>query len=80
MPKDLGDAKILAMRKTPTYRLIEDRLGKDLRRHVSTAWHRGDSWATIARDLHASTGLPVSPETVRLWFPHLKPHMRRVAS
>lgn len=68
---------MLAMRKTtPTYRLIQDRLGKDLSRHVSAAWRRGDSWAAIARDLHRQTSVVVSAETLRQWFPGLKPHLR----
>ncbi len=64
------------MSKTATYRLVEDRLGKDLRRHVVGLWKRGESWNAIARDLHGRTGVAVTSETIRVWFSDLKPHLR----
>ena len=64
------------MSKTATYRLVEDRLGKDLRRHVVALWKRGESWNAIARDLHGRTGVAVTSETIRVWFSDLKPHLR----
>ncbi len=64
------------MSKTATYRLVEDRLGKDLRRHVSALWRKGESWNAIARDLLVRTEVAVTSETVRIWFSDLKPHMR----
>jgi hypothetical protein len=60
------------MSKTATYRLVEDRLGKDLRRHVVALWKRGESWNAIARDLHGRTGVAVTSETIRVWFSDLK--------
>ena len=48
------------MSKTATYRLVEDRLGKDLRRHVVALWKRGESWNAIARDLHGRTDIAVT--------------------
>lgn len=64
------------MSKTPTYLLIEGELGKDLRRHCTAQWRRGMSWAAIARELEKLTGFAVSSETLRSWFPELKPHLR----
>lgn len=70
---------MLVMSKTPAYRLIEDRLGKDLRRYVVALWRKGLSWNAIARDLHSRTEVAVTSETVRIWFSDLKPHMRPAA-
>lgn len=75
----LGYAKILGMPKTPTYLLLESRLGQDLRRHVMREWRKGTSWNLLSQDLYARTGISVTSETLRLWFHDLKPHLRKTA-
>lgn len=82
MAKDLRKVlaydKIVAMNKpTRTYLLIEERLGKNLRRYVSRCWHQGGSWNSIARDLNAKTEVAVTSETLRLWFYDLRPENRK---
>jgi hypothetical protein len=54
---------------TPTQQLAELKLGGSLEQWVTDRRTRGDSWRTIARDLHAETNIAVSDETLRQWFP-----------
>ncbi len=69
MRKFLAYAKVLVMaNRTPTFVLIEDRLGKSLTRHVTAARKAGRSWNAIALDLHTQTGVVVTSETLRTWF------------
>jgi hypothetical protein len=53
---------------TPTQQLLELKLGRELGDFVTKARDHGDSWRTIARDLHLATGLAVSDESLRQWF------------
>lgn len=54
--------------RTPTFVLLEDRLGKNLTRHVLSARKAKRSWNAIALDLHTQTGVVVTSETLRTWF------------
>lgn len=59
--------------RTPTFALIEDRLGKNLTRYVlaartPTPTSPKRSWNAIALDLHQKTGVAVTSETLRTWF------------
>ena len=56
------------MRQTPLSRLIELKLGRDLREHVVEARNAGHDWRKIATDLTERTDVAVSNETVRAWF------------
>lgn len=67
--KNLAYAKVLGMANpTPTYALLEERLGKNLRRYVAAARRAKKSWNAIALDLHAETKVAVTSETLRIWF------------
>lgn len=55
---------------TPTRHLIEISLkGRTLRALVSTARRSGRSWQSVADEIREQTGVIVSRETVRGWFP-----------
>lgn len=54
--------------QTRTYLLIEERLDKSLKKHVTAARRKQMSWNAIARDLHTLTGVGVTSETLRTWF------------
>lgn len=56
-----------------TYRLVEKELGQSLRTWVRNRYvDRGESWSTVAMELHKATGLGVTAETLRVWFQDMK--------
>lgn len=59
-------------KKSRTYLLIEERLGRPLHKHVlkarGTQPRASTSWERIAADLSEKTGVHVTSETLRLWF------------
>ncbi len=68
----LAYGKVLGMRKpTPTYLLLEERLGRPLDRRVVKARGQGQSWNQIARALDHDTGIAVTSQTLRNWFPEV---------
>jgi hypothetical protein len=67
--KILAYAKILGMNnRTPTYLLLENKLGRSLSRYVGAARKSQRSWNAIALELHKETGVAVTSETLRQWF------------
>jgi uncharacterized NAD(P)/FAD-binding protein YdhS len=61
--------KIFAM-ATATQNLIEVSLkGRSLRALVSSARRAGRSWQSVADEIREATGVIVSRETVRGWYP-----------
>jgi hypothetical protein len=54
--------------RSRTYLLLEERLGRQLDKRVMKARAAGQSWNQIARELDYDTHVPVTAETVRLWF------------
>lgn len=55
---------------TATKQLIDDRLvGRSLDAVVSRMRRNGDGWRAIAREIGELTGVHVSSETVRRWYP-----------
>ncbi|KDE14218.1 hypothetical protein [Rhodococcus aetherivorans] len=57
---------------TATRHLIEMQLkGKTLSALVSTERRNGRSWQSIADEVHKRTGVCVSRETLRKWFPEI---------
>ncbi len=58
---------------TPTQQLAELKLGASLETWVTNRRTRGESWRAIARDLHTETGIGISDESLRQWYPELIP-------
>jgi hypothetical protein len=58
----------LVLGVTPTRRLLDLHLNGTLDEYVRTLRERGTSWASIADNLIARTGIRVSDETLRLWY------------
>lgn len=57
---------------TATQNLIEVSLkGRSLRALVLSARRAGKSWQSIADEIRDTTGVIVSRETLRGWYPHL---------
>ncbi|KDQ02232.1 hypothetical protein EN35_14225 [Rhodococcus qingshengii] len=57
---------------TATQRLIELQLeGESLKDLVVSARSSGQSWKSIAEEIHVRTGVIVSRESVRGWFPDI---------
>lgn len=56
------------IKRSGTYLLIEERLKAPLDHEVRSRRADGDSWNAIAVALHESTGVLVTPETLRNWF------------
>lgn len=54
--------------RTPTYLLLEERLGRPLDKRVIKARAAGQSWNQIAREIDYDTHVPVTAESLRLWF------------
>jgi hypothetical protein len=52
---------------TPTYQLIEARLGETLAEYVAKN-RPHTSWRDMAAHLRETTGVPVSHESLRSWF------------
>lgn len=54
---------------TPTQKLAGTILGKPVMDWIADQRAAGESWRTIARNLHGQTGglVDVTPETLRLW-------------
>ncbi len=53
---------------TPTFQLLQIRMGRDLAAWVEAQREAGQSWRAIATAATAITGLAVSHETFRAWF------------
>lgn len=53
---------------TPLWALLRTTLGEDLDAYVVRARNDGLGWAVIAGRLGDSTGIIVSPETLRSWY------------
>jgi hypothetical protein len=60
---------------TDAQRLADDRLDGHLREFVRSRRERipQASWRLIARELFEATGVDVSDQTVRTWFPEYQP-------
>lgn len=56
---------------TPTQELISLKLGADgpLDQYVSDRRANGRSWRLIASDIYDATGMDVTYESLRSWFP-----------
>ena len=54
---------------TPLAELAEHRLGSSLRRFVRDRRARGKSWRQISMDLYRTTGMDITHEGLRRWFP-----------
>ncbi len=55
---------------TATKSLIEAHLkGRSLDALVATHRRQGNSWQAIADDVHDRTGVIISRETLRIWYP-----------
>lgn len=54
--------------RSPSYLLIETKLGRPLDEAVSEAREQGESWNRIALSLYTSTEVLVTSETLRGWF------------
>ncbi len=59
------------MHLTDRYRIVQTRLGRDLRGYLSDARCAGRSYRQIAADIEASTGVAVTYEAVRQWVNRL---------
>lgn len=55
--------------KSPTHQLADAKLGRPLADLVSERRQAGDSWRRISLSIFTETGLDVSGETLRVWFP-----------
>lgn len=67
------------MHKPPSsaYLLIEARLdGQELAVLVRSYRDEGLSWERIVLELHGRTGVVVTSQTLRNWFPHHRPQLR----
>lgn len=53
---------------TPTFQLLQIRMGRDLAAWVEAQRAAGESWRAIAASATSITGVPVSHETFRAWF------------
>lgn len=56
------------MRQTPLQKLVELKLGGDLRGYVMSRRQAGDDWRGIAAAITEQTGQSVSYESLRSWF------------
>lgn len=59
------------VRQTATAQLIEIKLGRSLPLYVAARRLEGFGWRRIASQLHKDTGVLVSHETLRSWFPEM---------
>lgn len=57
------------MTKPRLYELIELKLGADLATEVARARAAGQGWRTIAQAISERSGVTVSHESLRSWFP-----------
>lgn len=55
--------------RSPLHDLIQTRLGRDLSTYVGTRRKRGHTWREIASDLTSVTGVKVTYESLRRWYP-----------
>lgn len=60
-----------------TFQLVEAKLGRSLTEHARDMRQSGASWHAISLDLATRTGIPVTPETVRIWL-YREPGMERI--
>ena len=67
------------MRKTATALLIEHKLGRSLAADVELRRAHDLSWRRIAEQLTKETGIEVSHESLRSWFPDLRAPLRDTA-
>jgi hypothetical protein len=59
----------VAKHLSPTYRLLDHLLPNGLAYFVGISRGAGKSWRAISDELLTTTGIPVSHESLRLWFP-----------
>lgn len=59
----------LATVRSPTYRLLDHLLKGGLDVFVADRRARGRSWRRIAQDILEVTGVDVTYETIRSWYP-----------
>lgn len=62
--------RLSVMPRSARFQLLQVRLGRDLAQYVASRYPQ-DSWRVIANDLTQITGLSISHETLRTWFPEL---------
>jgi len=55
--------------RSPTRRLLDHLIPEGIDVFVLERRSRGRSWRRIARDIEDATGIEVTHETVRSWFP-----------
>jgi hypothetical protein len=67
------------MPRSARFQLLQVRLGRDLSQYV-TDRYPSSSWRTIANDLTQITGVSISHETLRTWFPELSDHQAAVGA
>lgn len=74
MAKPFGNAKVIGMSNPPTrtYLLLEERIGEPLNGYVRNLRTEGKSWNAVALALYDATGIPVTSQTLRNWFPIAK--------
>lgn len=63
----IGD--MAAKADSPTFQIIEMKLGRPLRPWIRSRRRRGDSWRAIALELYTLTNVDVTDETIRTWAP-----------
>lgn len=56
---------------TPKQELIESRLECSLQGWVKKRRAKNASWQKIADEIHGATGVTVSGQALRLWYPEL---------
>lgn len=62
-------ATVLAMAQSHTQQLAELKLGSSLEDFVRTRRNDGTSWRRITLELRDRTGIDVTHETLRSWYP-----------
>lgn len=53
---------------TATRRLLDHLLGGQLDAFVADRRAAGQPWRIVARDVHAETGVDITPEALRSWY------------
>lgn len=57
------------MRFSPTRRLLDHLIPEGLDVFVADRRARGRSWRRIEKDIYEATGIEVTYETIRSWYP-----------
>lgn len=57
------------MASTPTQQLVDLKLDGTLNDFVALRRGAGRSWRLISRDIYEQTGIDVTNETLRSWYP-----------